>query len=324
MTIPHQHVSTTSYVGRFAPSPSGPLHFGSLVCALASFLHARQNKGRWLVRIEDIDTPRVNPAMTQIILTSLQQHHLFWDDELVYQSKRQQTYQQALEYLRDNKRLYACNCTRRQIKARNDHYDGHCRNAGLPFDGLAIRFKQLVSHQQFTDMRGDELNIQHPIATEDPVLKRADGIFAYHIAVVADDIEQGVTHVVRGLDLLETTPIHLSLYDALKHQAPQYLHIPVIAQKAGQKLSKQHYSPAIDNNKALENLKMALQYLGIGFDDSSQKLLQQMQLIDNINDLLLWAIEHWTINLIPKQAEILISVVNDVYSLPQQQNAVIQ
>lgn len=297
------------YIGRFAPSPSGPLHFGSLVCALASFLHARIHQGKWLVRIEDIDTPRINPNISPVILNSLSAHGLRWDDEVLYQSQRHRQYEQVLSQLQQNKRLYACACSRKQIKARSGFYDQHCRELGHAFTDRAIRFKQMASFAKFNDLFWGEQKITHPIAHEDPVLKRADGIYAYHLAVVTDDIAQNVTHIVRGLDLLDTTPVHLSLYDALGATAPDYLHIPVIAQKPNQKLSKQHHSPAIDDSKALDNLILALQYLGM--------VKQKMPDFPSIESCLEWAITHWSPNLLVKQSEILISVSNDVYSAYQ-------
>lgn len=308
--------SQSSYVGRFAPSPSGPLHFGSLVCALASYLHAKQHHGTWLVRIEDIDTPRIDPKMNQVILDSLAIHGLHWDKQVSYQSQRHTLYEKTLQQLNAQGLLYACTCSRRQIRARAGSYDGHCRSLGLPFEGNALRFMQSGKHAQFYDLHLGQQNIQHKMASEDPVLRRADGIYAYHLAVIADDIDQGVTHIVRGIDLLETTPIHLSLYHALKQTPSQYLHIPVVVQKSGEKLSKQHYSPAINDAQAINNLKLALHYLGLQ-SKSAQLAMEKIQKIDS---LLLWAIEHWTPKMLAKQSEMLISVANGVYSIPPNSN----
>lgn len=339
----------SQYIGRFAPSPSGPLHFGSLVCALASYLHAKQHQGKWLVRIEDIDTPRVDANMNDVILTSLQAHHLVWDDEVVYQSQRHRLYQKTLQQLNAHNMLYGCACSRRQIKARNAVYDGHCRHANLPLasesNDYSTRFINQNNTACFYDLHLQHQHITSAIASEDPVLQRKDGVYAYHLAVVADDIEQHVSHIVRGIDLLDTTPIHLALYKALQHTPPQYMHIPVVVQKPSEKLSKQHHSPAVDNASALPNLKLALRYLGIGFAGSLNnkthknhnvlvkteatvtikndlQQLQSMLKIDNINDLLIWAIEHWTSNLLPKQTETLICVANGVYSWPNTHNEV--
>ena len=301
-----------SYVGRFAPSPSGPLHFGSLVCALASFLHAKQHKGKWLLRIEDIDTPRVDAKMNAVIINSLKAHGFMWDDELIYQSQRHQIYNRYLQTLKQQNYIYSCACSRKQIRARSGSYDGFCRDQNLPLSLLdnqyALRFKHVTNHCNFVDGFWGTQDIRHPIGTEDPVLKRADGIYAYHLAVVADDIEQGVTHIVRGVDILDTTPVHLSLYQALNSQAPAYMHIPVVVQAQGEKLSKQHHSPAIDDKSALSNLQLALVYLGIAIE-------KQPNFAD-IDELLSWTTTNWSINQIQKQTELLISTKNGVYSLP--------
>lgn len=308
------HQSVKPYVGRFAPSPSGPLHFGSLVCALASFLHAKQHSGKWLVRIEDVDTPRVDASMSRPILSSLRTHGLVWDGDVVYQSNRNSHYEACLAALTKAELLYGCACSRKQIRARSDTYDGYCRELALPFKNVAIRFKHNTDNSKFTDLFWGQRHITQNIAREDPVLKRADGIYAYHLAVVADDIEQKVTHIVRGNDLLDTTPVHLSLFRALKAPPPKYLHIPVVVQKPNQKLSKQHCSPAIDNNCPMDNVKLALQYLGI-----SQK---KLPFSPNIERLLDWALANWSFKLLPKQSELLISVTNDVYSATENMLAI--
>ncbi|MFW8591652.1 tRNA glutamyl-Q(34) synthetase GluQRS [Glaciecola sp. 2405UD65-10] len=300
------------YVGRFAPSPSGPLHFGSLVCALASYLHAKQHNGKWLLRIEDIDTPRINPAMNEVILRSLELHGLKWDNEVSYQSQRHHLYEHTLSELEKRKLIYACSCSRKQIRARSGTYDGHCRLRNLPSAGHAIRFMHSNKHTHFQDLYKGEVHIKHAIASEDPVLKRADGIYAYHLAVVADDIEQGVTHIVRGNDLIDTTPIHLGLYAALKQNAPQYLHIPVLVQKQGEKLSKQHHSPAIDDQTPLANLKLALYFLGLQTPAYNAEIEQ----LTSVESLLAWATVNWQSKMLSKQSEILISVTNGVYSVP--------
>ncbi len=296
------------YVGRFAPSPSGPLHFGSLVCALASFLHAKQHNGKWLVRIEDIDTSRSYPAMNSVILDSLQAHGLYWDDEVVYQSQRHAIYEKALSTLKGKNLLYGCTCSRQQIKARAKSYDRYCRTRNLPFLDNAIRFVHNTDNRNFTDDFLGSVSVNDAVATEDCVLKRADGIYAYHLAVVADDIDQQVTHIVRGSDLIDTTPIHLSLYQAFEHAQPHYLHIPVIVQKNKEKLSKQHHSPMINNTEHIGNLSLALQYLGI-----APNLLPNERTVEA---LIKWAIEHWSYKMLSTQSELLILTTNDVYSAP--------
>lgn len=297
------------YCGRFAPSPTGPLHFGSLLCALASYLHAKQHNGKWLVRIEDIDTLRVAQDSNKHIQDTLQAHGLFWDDNIVFQSQRYNIFDDYLHTLQQQHVLYACSCTRSQIKARSGSYNGYCRTLNRPFLGNAIRFIHNTNNTHFVDLFWGQQHITDATATEDPVLKRADGVFAYHLAVVVDDIEQQVNHIVRGIDLLDTTPVHLSLYQALGKPAPEYLHIPILVQNKHEKLSKQHYSPAVDNTQPANNLRMACRYLGM--DTLSVANTSQ------VDTILQWAIDNWQPQLMAKQSELLISVVNGVYSVPK-------
>ena len=276
-----------------------------MVCALASYLHARQNNGNWLVRIEDIDTPRVNPNSIPQILRTLREHGLLWDEDVVYQSQRGDLYEAYLATLQQQNVLYGCACTRKEIRERGNAYNGFCRQRALPFKNHAIRFKQTTPHNSFIDLARGNTRILHSMAHEDPVLKRADGIYCYHLAVVVDDIEQCTTHIVRGGDLLDTTAVHLSLYHAFKQSAPSYMHIPIVVHTRGEKLSKQNLAPSVNNKMAIENLKLALVYLGID--------AKKMPHIFSIDALLHWAIENWSTNLLPKQSELLISFVNGVY-----------
>ncbi|MDT0595462.1 tRNA glutamyl-Q(34) synthetase GluQRS [Glaciecola petra] len=296
-----------SYIGRFAPSPSGPLHFGSLLCAFASFLHARQHNGKWLVRIEDIDTPRIDSAMSKVILDSLHAHGLDWDEKVTYQSDRLDYYQSVLDKLSLQHDIYACACSRKQIKARSQFYDQHCRHLQLTFLDRAIRFKHDQTNNQFDDFILGSQNIEDGIANEDFVVKRADGIFAYHLVVVADDIEQQVSHILRGNDLLSMTPVHLSLFQAMQAHIPEYGHMPVVVQAPKQKLSKQHHSPAIDDSRALENIKLALCYLGIPIHKQAN--------LTTVHSMVGWAIKNWHLEMLPKQTELLISITNGVYSM---------
>lgn len=294
-----------SYIGRFAPSPSGPLHFGSLICALASYLHARQHQGKWLVRIEDIDTPRVEAHMSKTILQSLQAHGLQWDDEVMYQSKRLSAYEQSIQQLKAQNQVYACVCSRKEYNARAPYYDRHCRDAGHDFDKHAIRWKNDAGHTRFRDLHYGELFVSERFAKEDPVLKRADGIFAYHLAVVTDDIAQNISHIVRGADLIDTTPLQINLFAALGACPPQYLHVPVACDTPGQKLSKQRYAQAINNDYALENVKSALVFLGMS--------MAEIKHLQSIDSLLQYATEHWQQSALTKETEILVSVINDIY-----------
>lgn len=303
-----QHDTNHSkYVGRFAPSPTGPLHFGSLVCALASFLHAKQAQGKWLVRIEDIDTPRVDTSMTPKILDTLAAHGLYWDDTPIRQSERSEFYERYLQKLANINTLYGCRCTRKQIKARAAFYDRYCADLHLPFEGSAIRWMNNKRASTFTDNHYGPLNVNHHITIEDPVLKRADGIYAYHLAVLTDDIEQGVNHIVRGADLIDMTPLHLSLYEALEQRAPAYLHVPIAVDESGQKLSKQQRAQALDNACAVKNLKSALVFLGV-----TQNALPS---ITSVSQLIDWSIQNWQVAHMSTAREILVSQKNGVYSI---------
>lgn len=261
-----------SYTGRFAPSPSGPLHFGSLVCALASYLDARANNGRWLVRIEDIDPPREQPGATDAILACLEHHHLFWDDEVVYQSRRSESYLETLRQLRDRSLSYRCNCTRKRLADLHGNYDGYCLARGIASSTpAAVRLDVLRSLAEISDLenpvsfidgiQGEQL--ENLLTAGDYVIHRKDGLFAYQLAVVVDDIWQNITHVVRGADLLDTTARQILLFRLLGTPAPHYSHVPLVVDAQGNKLSKQNRAPAIDNARAGENLYLALRVLGL-------------------------------------------------------------
>lgn len=249
------------YVGRFAPSPTGPLHLGSLVCAVASFLEARANGGQWLLRIEDLDPPREIPGSTEEILRSLDAHHLFWDGATVFQSSRLPAYAEALERLGAGNRTFYCTCTRNDVAEMGGRYNGRCRQRVQEPDAPhSVRFRTPGHAVRFDD------RIQGRITTEvsdldDFVILRKDGLFAYQLAVVVDDAWQGITHVVRGSDLLDSTPRQILLDEALELNTPEWMHIPVLA-RAGKKLSKQHGAKGIDDRLASTNLITALELLG--------------------------------------------------------------
>lgn len=244
---------STPYTGRFAPSPTGPLHFGSLVAAVASFLDARHAGGTWRVRIEDLDPPRAVPGAADAILRTLDAYALQWDGDVVYQSRRTALYEAALEQLRQTGWLFACACSRREIAdsalAGPDGpiYPGTCRT-GLPSgrEPRALRVRVDTQTIQFHD-RAQGLQTQ-ALATDvgDFVVKRADGITAYQLAVVVDDATQGITDVVRGSDLLLSTARQIHLQHCLGLVTPRYLHCPVAINTAGEKLSKQTLAPAVN------------------------------------------------------------------------------
>lgn len=257
----------TNYCGRFAPTPSGPLHFGSLVAALASFLDAKAHQGKWLVRIEDIDEPRAVAGADQVILEQLDQHGLHWDGEVLYQSQRVDRYQHALAQLHQQDLTYRCICTRREIKARGPYYTGVCR----PHDyseqeapRAAIRCKNDTPQLTFSDRLAGVVTIDPAFASEDFVLYRRDGLFTYQLAVVVDDIDQAITDIVRGADLLTATSWQLVLWNTLAERQPRFAHVPVVLDVKGRKLSKQNHAPALHANQTLAQLQQAAKFLGLG------------------------------------------------------------
>ena len=261
---------TKKYVGRFAPSPSGPLHFGSLVCALASYLDAICNHGEWLLRIDDIDPPREQPGATQHIINSLYAHGLHWHGDVFLQSQQATRYQTILQEIENQKLSYRCNCTRKRLAQHNFIYDQHCLAHPPPAMAesairlnlaQAIRSKPILQQQvAFTD--GLQGHINEDVGQHgDFIIHRKDGFFAYQLAVAADDIEQGITHVVRGVDLLETTAKQVFLIKLLGGTVPKYSHIPVIIDHNGNKLSKQNHAPAIDIDTPEKNLFHAIKAL---------------------------------------------------------------
>lgn len=267
------------YTGRFAPSPSGPLHQGSLVAALASYLDARAHGGQWLVRIEDVDEARTVPGAAEAILECLRAFGMRWDGDVVWQSRRKDLYQAAFERL--GRHAYACGCTRREIAdsrigIASDGaavYPGTCRSGLAP--GKAARAYRLRVPDDASECISFEDRwlgtVTQHLATEvgDFVLKRADGFWAYQLAVVVDDAEQGVTDVVRGADLLDSTPRQIYLQRLLGVPTPRYLHVPVVTNAAGEKLSKQTGAQALDMAQPLQELSAAARFLQLPVDQSS-------------------------------------------------------
>ena len=286
-----------SYVGRFAPSPTGPLHFGSLVAALASYFDARSNKGTWLVRMEDLDPPREPPGTDALILEQLHILGLEWDGEVLYQSSRLDAYRATLERLKATGLCFSCDCTRPRIKSIGGIYDGRCRYRKLPFNsGLATRVKTDKNLYEFEDaIQGNYSQIlEQDIG--DFTLLRKDGLFAYQLAVVVDDADQGINHVVRGYDLLESTPRQIYLQQLLGFLTPQYAHVPVVVNEQGQKLSKQHFADSIDVQAASTVLHNAMRFLGLR--------PAKAQISEPPADLLAWGIDNWDIQVVPKLANI--------------------
>jgi len=250
------------YVGRFAPSPSGPLHAGSLVAALASFLDARAHRGRWLLRIEDIDEPRTVAGAEGVILGQLEALGLRWDGEPVRQAARHPLYERAFARLRASGRVYGCACVRRELPP--GPYPGTCRPpAGTGNRPIrSWRFRVEPGVETFTDRwLGPQAQ---DVAAEvgDFIIRRADGLWAYQLAVVVDDGDQGVTDVVRGADLLDSTARQRQLARALDLPPPRVLHVPLVLDDAGRKLSKQNHAPALDVSRPLDCLRAAWKALG--------------------------------------------------------------
>jgi glutamyl-Q tRNA(Asp) synthetase len=262
-------LSAQTYIGRFAPSPTGPLHFGSLIAAVGSFLDARASHGQWLVRMEDIDEPRCSQPFADAILFSLEAHGFGWEGEVVYQSRRKARYQNALDKLIALGAAYPCGCSRREIADSSIHgiegpvYPGTCRHGlkGKPARAWRVR----VDEQAICfDDRLQGRQCQYlALDIGDFVVRRADGLFAYQLAVVVDDADQGITHVVRGADLLASTPRQLHLQRLLGLPTPAYLHLPVAVNEAGQKLSKQTLAPPLEHAKASENLCAVMRFFGL-------------------------------------------------------------
>jgi glutamyl-Q tRNA(Asp) synthetase len=265
----------TAYIGRFAPSPTGPLHAGSLVAAMASYLDAKAHHGTWLVRIEDIDEDRTIPGAAEDILHTLEALGMQWDGEVDYQSRRKDLYEAALQQLTTH--VYACGCTRKEIAdsrlgIASDGaavYPGTCRNglaAGKVPRAMRLRVPDPFDQSECITFEDRQLGhiVQH-LAFEvgDFVLKRADGFWAYQLAVVVDDAAQGVTHIVRGADLLDSTARQIYLQRLLELPTPSYLHVPVITNALGEKLSKQTGATALDLLHPLEALIDAVQFLGL-------------------------------------------------------------
>ncbi|EMP54209.1 glutamyl-Q tRNA(Asp) synthetase [Marinobacter santoriniensis NKSG1] len=280
-------MSEPRYRGRFAPSPTGPLHFGSLVTAVASYLEARTRRGEWLIRVEDLDPLREPPEATGQILQSLEAHGLFPDETVRFQSRRHDAYQSAIEQLLANGHAYRCPCSRKELSEHNGRHPRNCRDApaALADRPCAIRFRLHDEHCHWTDrLLGPQTQIVRA-EIDDPVLLRKEGFYAYQLAVVVDDIDQGITDVVRGSDLLDMTAQQLQIYRALGERPPTWLHIPVILNEQGQKLSKQTHAPALDDSRAADNLVDALTALGQQPPASLRS--------DSVNQILQWACKHW-------------------------------
>ncbi len=298
-------MSSSLYRGRFAPSPTGPLHFGSLVAALASCLDARTQGGVWLVRMEDIDRPRNVPGAADDILRTLELFGFAWDESVLYQSTRFAVYDEVLEMLRSVGLAYGCACSRKEIAetARRPAidgglvYPGYCRE-GLRPDQQARAWRLRVDDREMAfDDRLQGRVIQHLESdVGDFVLRRADGLFAYQLAVAVDDHFQGISEVVRGADLLASTPRQIWLQRCLGYSVPRYAHLPVATNAAGEKWSKQTLAPALCADQAALELVRALNFLG---QTTPVDLAEA-----GLAEVWRWALAHWSFTKIPRQPAI--------------------
>lgn len=286
-----QKMSAQLYIGRFAPSPSGELHFGSLIAALGSYLQARALRGRWLVRIEDIDPPREVPGAADTILKQLEHYGLHWDGDVLWQSHRQDAYRAALAWLQQQGLSYYCTCTRSRIQQIGGFYDGHCRTLGNGPQNAAMRLVQNNPVLSFQDGLRGQLHADEALAREDFIIHRRDGLFAYNLAVVVDDHFQGVTEIVRGADLIEPTVRQISLYQQFGWPVPGYIHLPLALNEQGSKLSKQNHAPALPQGDPRPMLIDALRFLNQQVADGWQDL--------TLERLLEQAVMNWSLNNVP-------------------------
>ncbi|QUJ69171.1 tRNA glutamyl-Q(34) synthetase GluQRS [Photobacterium sp. GJ3] len=292
----------SAYTGRFAPSPSGPLHFGSLVAAVGSYLQARARQGRWLVRMEDLDPPREMPGAADDILRTLEAFGLHWDGEVIYQSQRHHLYQAQIDAWLASGEAYYCRCSRKAIKEAGGFYPGTCRTAHHSAQDSAVRLKVESAVTGFEDLRHGWIPIPEALAQEDFIIRRRDGLYAYNLAVVLDDIAQGVTEVVRGADLIEPTGRQIGLYRQLGQPAVQYLHLPLAVTENGNKLSKQNHAPAISQHQPGPLLCQAMTFLGM----SPPAVLQTAK----PHEILGWGIAHWDVANLPPTTAITLNLAS--------------
>jgi glutamyl-Q tRNA(Asp) synthetase len=284
--------SPSNYRGRFAPSPTGPLHFGSLVAAVGSYLDARHHQGKWLVRIEDLDAPRTVKGAADEILGTLETYGLNWDEDIIYQSRRTAAYDAAFQALKETGAIYPCACSRKEIAdsalPHGDElvYPGTCRN-GIAHGRTARAWRVRVDDTTigFTDMLQGNVSQDLAAKVGDFVVKRADGIFAYQLAVVVDDAAQGISDVVRGADLLCSTPRQIHLQRLLGLATPGYMHLPVAVNAQGEKLSKQSLAQPVGKRNAVGTLFEALLFLRQQPPTESK--------LGTVDELVAWAIANW-------------------------------
>jgi len=293
------------YRGRFAPSPSGPLHFGSLVAATASYLESRSQGGEWFLRIDDIDEPRTVPGADQHIIQTLQQFGFEWQGEIIYQSHSKKNYQDALQQLIEKNLIYACTCSRQQIRqnARQGAfgyiYAGDCRDKNVNTNDAALRLRTNPQTILFDDLILGRQQQQLEQEVGDFIVRRRDSLFAYQLAIVVDDEKQGISDIIRGADLLDSTARQIYLQQQLGYHTPRYAHLPLAMHPNGGKLSKITAAPAINPQQASRELFKALDFLGQKPPPESQQ--------SDLNSLWSWAINNWSRQKIPAKKAIIVS-----------------
>ena len=299
--------SSQTYRGRFAPSPTGPLHFGSLMAAVGSFLQAKSRGGEWLVRIEDLDPPREAPGAADDILRTLEACGLHWDGAVMYQSRRHGAYEAAMKMLERLDAIYPCACSRREIAdssmkgVEGPVYPGTCRVGLAPgreprawrvkVDGATVEFADALQGRVRRDLAAD---------FGDFVLRRADGFFAYQLAVVVDDAEEGITEIVRGADLIESTPRQIHLQRLLGQPTPNYVHLPVALNARSEKLSKQTFASPVDTARPQHLLLQVLRFLG---QEPPAELIET-----SLDDFWRWAVAHWRLDRVPRVPGVVVEI----------------
>jgi len=293
------------YIGRFAPSPTGPLHFGSLIAAVGSYLDAYAHQGEWQLRIDDLDQPRTVPGASEAILLALEGFGFEWSGPVIYQSQRQDAYEVALDLLQERAQLYACACTRKDIAESGTHgsfgpiYPGTCRNGMQPDQApRALRCLTTSEPVCLDDRLQGRYCQQLENEIGDFVVRRADNIIAYQLATVVDDADQGVTDIVRGVDLLDSTPRQIHLQNLLNLPTPRYMHLPIAVNAQYEKLSKQTHASAVDISNCVQQLHQTLHFL-------NQNPIPELRFA-SLDELWNWARTHWEPSLLPQEREIIV------------------
>jgi glutamyl-Q tRNA(Asp) synthetase len=283
----------TAYIGRFAPSPTGPVHPGTLLAAVGSYLQAKASHGQWLLRMEDVDVLRKVDGADTMIVKTLEDYGFQWDGNIEYQSQRTHLYQQALDLLMENQQVYPCTCSRKQLAESGQAiYPGTCRQKTFAAEqDYAIRIRVEADDIEFSDcIMG---RVQQNLRTQcgDFIIKRRDGLFAYQLAVVVDDAEQGVTEVVRGADLIDSTPRQIYLQQQLNYATPRYCHLPLVVDEHGRKISKSEGAAEVCRQNRQRMLTYSLALLGQQPPDTLRDA--------TLDEIWHWAINHWSISKVP-------------------------